>query len=187
MLISLNAFLLVSGLLFAIGFLGLLWQRNALILLMCLELMLNAVNLALVSISRYHSTFDLSTGEGHLLMGGNLFVLFLLGNALVLVMSVLWRVLSSDQDGKCGISGTLKTHRDINLQVLIAIEAVLVICAACVYICKKIFRLLLPQPHPSCGSSYHRLSTLLQKSELSKSSVHVVNLNVLGFDSFCLS
>ena len=78
MLISLNAFLLVSGLLFAIGFFGLLWHRNALILLMCLELMLNAVNLALVSISRYHSTFDLSTGEGHLLMGGNLFVFFII-------------------------------------------------------------------------------------------------------------
>ena len=55
-----------------------MWQRNALILLMCLEVMLNAINLALVSISRYHSTFNVGTGEGYMLMGGNLFVFFII-------------------------------------------------------------------------------------------------------------
>ena len=56
MTISLNAFLLVAGLLFAIGFFGVLLRRNTLVLYMCLELMLNAANLSLVAFSRYHTT-----------------------------------------------------------------------------------------------------------------------------------
>lgn len=46
--------LIVSALLFAIGVLGVLTRRNALILFMCVELMLNAVNLSLVAFSRLH-------------------------------------------------------------------------------------------------------------------------------------
>ena len=80
---GLNAFLMVSGLLFALGFFGLLWQRNVLIMLMCLELMLNAINLALVSFSRFHATFDLQSGMGHRLMAGNVFVFFIITVAAV--------------------------------------------------------------------------------------------------------
>jgi NADH-quinone oxidoreductase subunit K len=45
-------FLLVSGLLFTIGTIGVLVRRNALIIFMSVELQLNAVNLALVAFSR---------------------------------------------------------------------------------------------------------------------------------------
>jgi NADH-quinone oxidoreductase subunit K len=45
-------FLLVSGLLFTIGTIGVLVRRNALIIFMSIELQLNAVNLALVAFSR---------------------------------------------------------------------------------------------------------------------------------------
>ncbi len=46
--------LLVSAILFSIGVLGVLTRRNALILFMCVELMLNAVNLSFVALSRLH-------------------------------------------------------------------------------------------------------------------------------------
>lgn len=56
--VGLNAFLLIAGFLFVIGFFGVLLRRNALIMLMSLELMLNASNVALVGFSRYHGTLD---------------------------------------------------------------------------------------------------------------------------------
>jgi NADH-quinone oxidoreductase subunit K len=46
--------LVISALLFAIGVVGVLTRRNALILFMCVELMLNAVNLTFVALSRLH-------------------------------------------------------------------------------------------------------------------------------------
>lgn len=45
--------LALSGLLFAIGVVGMLLRRNAIVMFMCVELMLNAVNLSFVAISRY--------------------------------------------------------------------------------------------------------------------------------------
>ena len=54
MSISLNDYLLVSGLLFAIGLCGVMLRRNIIIIFMCLELMLNAANLSLVAFSRFH-------------------------------------------------------------------------------------------------------------------------------------
>src|SRR6188768_1356599 len=53
-MITLNDYLLVSGLLFAIGFAGVLLRRNIIIIFMCLEMMLNAANLSLVAFSRFH-------------------------------------------------------------------------------------------------------------------------------------
>lgn len=54
MSLTLNDYLLVSGLLFAIGFAGVLLRRNIIIIFMCLELMLNAANLSLVAFSRFN-------------------------------------------------------------------------------------------------------------------------------------
>jgi len=53
---SLNDYLLVSGLLFAIGLAGVVLRRNIIIVFMCLELMLSAANLTLVAFSRFHPT-----------------------------------------------------------------------------------------------------------------------------------
>jgi NADH-quinone oxidoreductase subunit K len=64
---SLNAYLVVSFVLFAIGLLGVLIRRNTLVVFMCLELMLVASTLALVAFSRYNGTMD-----------GNVFVFFIL-------------------------------------------------------------------------------------------------------------
>ncbi|HYW50774.1 MAG TPA: NADH-quinone oxidoreductase subunit NuoK [Gemmatimonadaceae bacterium] len=58
--------LFVSAILFSIGVLGVLTRRNALILFMCVELMLNAVNLSFIALSRLHG------------VGGQVFVLLVM-------------------------------------------------------------------------------------------------------------
>ena len=52
-MITLGDYLIVSGILFAIGFAGVMLRRNVIIILMALELMLNAANLSLVAFSRF--------------------------------------------------------------------------------------------------------------------------------------
>ena len=51
-------FLVLSGILFAIGSVGVLMRRNALLIFMFVELQLNAVNLALVAFSRMHGSLN---------------------------------------------------------------------------------------------------------------------------------
>jgi NADH-quinone oxidoreductase subunit K len=51
-------FLVLSGMLFATGTVGVLTRRNALIVFMSVELQLNAVNLALVAFSRMHGDLN---------------------------------------------------------------------------------------------------------------------------------
>ena len=53
-MITLGDYLIVSGLLFTIGFAGVMLRRNIIIIFMSLELMLNAANLSLVAFSRFH-------------------------------------------------------------------------------------------------------------------------------------
>ncbi|HEY3683531.1 MAG TPA: NADH-quinone oxidoreductase subunit NuoK [Streptosporangiaceae bacterium] len=51
-------FIILSAILFSIGGVGVLIRRNALIVFMCVELMLNAANLAFVSFARMHGNLD---------------------------------------------------------------------------------------------------------------------------------
>ena len=51
-------FLLLSGILFALGTVGVMTRRNALLIFMSIELQLNAVNLSLVAFSRMHLQLD---------------------------------------------------------------------------------------------------------------------------------
>ena len=53
MTLTLNHYLLVSGLLFAIGFSGVILRRNIIIILLSVELMLNATNINFVAFSHY--------------------------------------------------------------------------------------------------------------------------------------
>jgi NADH-quinone oxidoreductase subunit K len=53
-----NYYLLLSALLFLIGALGVLLRRNALVILMSIEVMLNAVNLSLVALSTARQAAD---------------------------------------------------------------------------------------------------------------------------------
>ena len=80
---------------FAIGLLGVLLRKNTLVIYMSLELMLNAVNLALVAFSRYNGTMD-----------GNIFVFFIitvaaaevaLGLAIIVALFRLRQTVMVDQ------------------------------------------------------------------------------------------
>ncbi|MDQ3885860.1 MAG: NADH-quinone oxidoreductase subunit NuoK [Actinomycetota bacterium] len=51
-------YLLLSALLFSIGAVGVLVRRNAIVVFMCIELMLNAVSLTLVTFARINGTLD---------------------------------------------------------------------------------------------------------------------------------
>ena len=64
---GLNEYLVISAVLFFLGFFGVLLRRNTLVIFMSLELMLIASTLALVAFSSYNSTMD-----------GNVFVFFIL-------------------------------------------------------------------------------------------------------------
>jgi NADH-quinone oxidoreductase subunit K len=68
--ITLFHYLILSMILFTIGVMGVLMRRNALMILLALEIMLNAVNLSFVAFSRY-------TGNLH----GQIFVFFIISIA----------------------------------------------------------------------------------------------------------
>jgi NAD(P)H-quinone oxidoreductase subunit 4L len=51
--IGLEHYLILSAILFSIGLFGALTKRNAIVILMCVEIMLNAVNIAMVAFSRF--------------------------------------------------------------------------------------------------------------------------------------
>ena len=53
-----QALLLLAGALFVVGLLGVIVRRNVLIVLMCMELMLNAVNLSLVTVANRTGTME---------------------------------------------------------------------------------------------------------------------------------
>lgn len=56
--VGLNHYLFLSAILFAIGVFGVLLRRNVLVILMSIELMLNAVNISFVAYSKYLGNLD---------------------------------------------------------------------------------------------------------------------------------
>ena len=56
--VSIKYYLILSAFLFTIGVFGVLFRRNAITIFMCVELMLNAANLAFVAFSRMHGHLD---------------------------------------------------------------------------------------------------------------------------------
>ena len=72
-----NYYLFLSLALFSIGMVGVLTRRNAIIIFMCIELMLNAVNLLLVAFSKMHhlKNIALNATAG---TDGQLFVFFIM-------------------------------------------------------------------------------------------------------------
>lgn len=87
-----NWYLYLSTFLFCIGVMGVLFRRNAIVILMCIELMLNSVNLLLVSFSAYSGNND-----------GQVFVFFIMVVAaaevavgLALLISIYRNVASTD-------------------------------------------------------------------------------------------
>lgn len=77
---SLHYFML-SAILFAIGAIGVLVRRNAIVIFMCVEMMLNAVNLSLIAFARY-----LNAADGQLLV---LFVMAIAAAEVVVGLAIL--------------------------------------------------------------------------------------------------
>jgi NADH-quinone oxidoreductase subunit K len=97
-MIAIYHYLVVSTILFGVGTYGILKTRNAIKILMCIEIMLNAANINLVAFSRY-------TGE----LSGQIFVTFsiciaaaeaAIGLAIVLV---IYRIYSDIDPGKIDV------------------------------------------------------------------------------------
>jgi NADH-quinone oxidoreductase subunit K len=57
-MVSLNHFLILSGILFSIGTAGVFLRRNLITVLLSIEIMLNAVNVTFVAAGRYHGIVD---------------------------------------------------------------------------------------------------------------------------------
>ena len=57
-MISLSHYLILSAALFTVGVIGVFIRRNAIVIFMCIELMLNAVNLTFIAFSRYLQALD---------------------------------------------------------------------------------------------------------------------------------
>ena len=57
-MISVNHYLVLSAILFSLGTFGVLTRRNAIVIFMCIELMLNAVNLSFIAFSQYLGNLD---------------------------------------------------------------------------------------------------------------------------------
>lgn len=57
-MITVNDYLLLSAILFSIGTFGVLVRKNAIVIFMCIELMLNSVNLTFIALSRHVGNMD---------------------------------------------------------------------------------------------------------------------------------
>ena len=91
----LDAYLILAALVFAIGLFGVLTRRNAIGILLGIELMLNAVNINLVAFARFHND-----------LGGLVFTLFTIaitvaevavGLAIVIVIFRVRRTVEADR------------------------------------------------------------------------------------------
>jgi NADH-quinone oxidoreductase subunit K len=57
-MLSLHSYLILSAILLSIGTIGVLVRRNAIVIFMCVELMLNSVNLTFIAFSKYLGNMD---------------------------------------------------------------------------------------------------------------------------------
>jgi len=94
MTVTLNHYLVLSALLFSIGVAGVLLRRNAIIIFMSIELMLNAVNLTFIAFARHLDALD-----------GQIFVLFVMAVAaaevavgLAIIIAIFKRKSTADVD-----------------------------------------------------------------------------------------
>ena len=88
-MIELTHFQLLSGLLFAIGLYGVLARRNLILVLMSIELMLNAVNINLIGYSIFMNASESHRALGHVLI---IFVITVAAAELALAIAIILRL-----------------------------------------------------------------------------------------------
>ncbi|NUL81676.1 MAG: NADH-quinone oxidoreductase subunit NuoK [Armatimonadetes bacterium] len=72
--IPLNAYLTLSGFMFACGAMGVVIKKNPIVIFMCIELMLNAVNLSFLAFARFNPNVEAQ-------MAGQMYVVFVIAVA----------------------------------------------------------------------------------------------------------
>jgi NADH-quinone oxidoreductase subunit K len=75
---DIKAYIALSVALFTIGVIGVLIRRNAIIIFMCVELMLNAVNLLLVAFSKMHAISSVAKASATFASDAQIFVFFIM-------------------------------------------------------------------------------------------------------------
>lgn len=100
-MIPVTYYIILSAILFSLGALGVLIRRNALVIFMSIELMLNAANLAFVAFTRVYESFN-----------GQIFVFFVMAVAaaevavgLALIVTIYRSRQSIDIDGMNSLKG----------------------------------------------------------------------------------
>jgi NADH-quinone oxidoreductase subunit K len=106
-MVPINYYIILSAILFTIGTLGVLINRNALIIFMSVELMLNAANLAMVAFGSI-----LKDGNGQPVFSGQIFVFFVIAVAaaevavgLALIVEIFKSKRSIDVDQMSSLKG----------------------------------------------------------------------------------
>lgn len=106
-MVPINYYIILSAILFTIGTLGVLTRRNALIIFMSVELMLNAANLAFVAFARAHEV-----AIGQPFFDGQIFVFFVIAVAaaevavgLALIVEIFKSKRSIDVDQMSSLKG----------------------------------------------------------------------------------
>jgi NADH-quinone oxidoreductase subunit K len=106
-MVPINYYIILSAILFTIGVLGVLIRRNALIIFMSVELMLNAANLAFVAFARAR---EVATGQAF--FDGQIFVFFVIAVAaaevavgLALIVEIFKSKRSIDVDQMSSLKG----------------------------------------------------------------------------------
>ncbi|PZC45745.1 MAG: NADH-quinone oxidoreductase subunit K/NAD(P)H-quinone oxidoreductase subunit 4L [Chloroflexi bacterium] len=88
-MIELTHFQILSGFLFAIGLYGVLARRNAILVLMSIELMLNAVNINLIGYSIFMNASESHRALGHVII---IFVITVAAAELALAIAIILRL-----------------------------------------------------------------------------------------------
>ncbi len=106
-MVPVDYYIILSAILFTIGVTGVLIRRNALIIFMSIELMLNAANLAMVAFSSI-----LKTADGQTVFSGQIFVFFVIAVAaaevavgLALIVEIFKSKHSIDVDQLSNLKG----------------------------------------------------------------------------------
>jgi NADH-quinone oxidoreductase subunit K len=99
-LVSTSTYLVVSAILFTLGAVGVLVRRDPLVIFMCIEMMLNAVNLTLVAFSKHLHSMD-----------GQIFVFFVMTVAaaeVVIGLAIIVSIFRSRDDINVDTVNTMK-------------------------------------------------------------------------------
>ena len=80
-MIGLTHYLILSGVLFSIGLYGALAKRNAIAVLMSIEILFNAVNLAAIAFARYTVPSEFDVHHIQFLLTGHIFAIFIVAVA----------------------------------------------------------------------------------------------------------